>query len=184
MPFAMLRWFTPRHFEVKMWIPIDGILIAINVGLGLLLYIRSRRVRSVAPTQHTTHAHDTTHDTTLAAVLASLCLIPYSARQIRSELAKIVKKENKVCYHRTGVHLRFEPGGMAYVGPPYPELAAARLATSYPQLSTHWRAAYRTRPSIVIEHTASTASGTHLTLTVTTATPASPCSLRVFLFCL
>jgi hypothetical protein len=65
MPFAMLRWFTPRHFEVKMWIPIDGILIAINVGLGLLLYIRSRRVRSVAPTQHTTH--DTTHDTTLAA---------------------------------------------------------------------------------------------------------------------
>lgn len=90
MPFAMLRWFTPRHFEVKMWIPIDGILIAINLGLGLLLYIRSRR--------------------------------------IRSELAKIVKKENKVCYHRTGVHLRFEPGGMA------------------------------TRPSIVIEHTASTAS--------------------------
>jgi hypothetical protein len=127
MPFAMLRWFTPRHFEVKMWIPIDGILIAINVGLGLLLYIRSRRVRSVAPTQHTHTTHDT-HGTTLAAELASLCLISYSARQIRSELAKIVKKENKVCYHRTGVHLRFEPGGMAYVSPPYPALAAARLA--------------------------------------------------------
>lgn len=46
MPFAMLRWFTPRHFPVKVWVPIDAILFFINLGLGALLYYRNVRVRA------------------------------------------------------------------------------------------------------------------------------------------